>query len=52
MIRNPILPGFNQGPSICRVGPDCCIATGAFGWSAGKQGHPSAGPVPWPQSGA
>ncbi|MGO6907719.1 family 43 glycosylhydrolase, partial [Rhizobium ruizarguesonis] len=27
MIRNPILPGFNPDPSICRVGADYYIAT-------------------------
>ncbi len=27
MIRNPILPGFNPDPSICRVGEDYYIAT-------------------------
>jgi xylan 1,4-beta-xylosidase len=30
MIRNPILPGFNPDPSICRVGRDYYIATSTF----------------------
>lgn len=31
-IRNPILPGFNPDPSICRVGEDYYIATSTFEW--------------------
>jgi xylan 1,4-beta-xylosidase len=32
MIQNPILPGFNPDPSICRVGRDYYIATSTFEW--------------------
>lgn len=37
MIRNPILPGFNPDPSICRVGDDYFIATSTFEWYPGVQ---------------
>ena len=37
MIRNPILPGFNPDPSICRVGDDYYIATSTFEWFPGVQ---------------
>ena len=39
MIRNPILPGFNPDPSICRVGEDYYIATSTFEWYPGEQVH-------------
>ena len=41
MIRNPILPGFNPDPSICRVGDECFIATSTFEWYPGVQIHRS-----------
>lgn len=41
MIQNPILPGFNPDPSICRVGDDYYIATSTFEWSPGVQIHHS-----------
>ncbi len=41
MIQNPILPGFNPDPSICRVGDDYCIATSTFEWFPGVQIHHS-----------
>lgn len=34
-IRNPILPGFNAGPSICRAGDDYYIAVSTFEWYPG-----------------
>jgi len=37
MIINPILPGFNPDPSICRVGEDYYIATSTFEWYPGVQ---------------
>lgn len=40
-IRNPILPGFNPDPSICRVGEDYYIATSTFEWYPGVQIHQS-----------
>lgn len=36
-INNPILPGFNPDPSICRVKNDFYIATSTFQWFPGVQ---------------
>ncbi|PZO80867.1 MAG: glycoside hydrolase 43 family protein [Mesorhizobium amorphae] len=47
MIRNPILPGFNPDPSICRVGDDVFIATSTFEWYPGVQIHHSRDLVNW-----
>ncbi|TDK38683.1 glycoside hydrolase family 43 protein [Rhizobium deserti] len=47
MIRNPILPGFNPDPSICRVGEDYFIATSTFEWFPGVQIHHSRDLVNW-----
>lgn len=47
MIRNPILPGFNPDPSICRVGSDYFIATSTFEWYPGVQIHHSTDLVNW-----
>jgi xylan 1,4-beta-xylosidase len=47
MIRNPILPGFNADPSICRVGDDYFIATSTFEWYPGVQIHHSTDLVNW-----
>lgn len=47
MIRNPILPGFNPDPSICRVGKDYYIATSTFEWYPGVQIHHSRDLVNW-----
>ncbi|MCB5198447.1 glycoside hydrolase family 43 protein [Loktanella sp. TSTF-M6] len=47
MIRNPILPGFNADPSICRVGDDYYIATSTFEWYPGVQIHHSRDLVNW-----
>ncbi|MEO3387014.1 glycoside hydrolase family 43 protein [Mesorhizobium sp. CAU 1741] len=46
-IRNPILPGFNPDPSICRVGSDYYIATSTFEWFPGVQIHHSTDLVNW-----
>ena len=35
IIQNPILPGFNPDPSICRVGEDYYIAVSTFEWFPG-----------------
>ena len=35
MIRNPILPGFNTDPCICRRGEDYYIALSTFEWFPG-----------------
>lgn len=47
MIQNPILPGFNPDPSICRVGDDYYIATSTFEWYPGVQIHHSRDLVNW-----
>ncbi len=47
VIRNPILPGFNPDPSICRVGDDYYIATSTFEWYPGVQIHHSRDLVNW-----
>ncbi len=47
MITNPILPGFNPDPSICRAGPDYYIATSTFEWYPGVQIHHSTDLVNW-----
>jgi xylan 1,4-beta-xylosidase len=47
MIRNPILPGFNPDPSICRVGADYYIATSTFEWYPGVQIHHSRDLMNW-----
>ena len=47
MITNPILPGFNPDPSICRVGGDYFIATSTFEWYPGVQLHHSTDLVNW-----
>ncbi|WP_353939507.1 glycoside hydrolase family 43 protein [Saccharophagus degradans] len=44
---NPILPGFNPDPSICRVGDDYYIATSTFEWYPGVQIHHSKDLVNW-----
>ena len=35
MIKNPILPGFNPDPCICRKGEDYYIAVSSFEWFPG-----------------
>lgn len=47
MIVNPILPGFNPDPSICRAGDDYYIATSTFEWYPGVQIHHSRDLVNW-----
>ena len=47
MINNPILPGFNPDPSICRVDEDYYIATSTFEWFPGVQIHHSRDLVNW-----
>ena len=47
LITNPILPGFNPDPSICRVGDDYYIATSTFEWYPGVQIHHSRDMKNW-----
>lgn len=35
MIKNPILPGFNPDPCICRKDDDYYIAVSSFEWFPG-----------------
>lgn len=35
MIKNPILPGFNADPCICKVGKDYYMAVSSFEWFPG-----------------
>ncbi len=46
-IQNPILPGFNPDPAICRVGDDYYIATSTFEWFPGVQVHHSRDLANW-----
>src|SRR5208337_1149944 len=46
-IHNPILPGFNPDPSICRAGEDYYIATSTFEWYPGVQIRHSRDLVNW-----
>lgn len=45
--RNPILPGFNPDPSICRVGNDYFIATSTFQFFPGVPIYHSTDLVNW-----
>lgn len=47
MIRNPILPGFNPDPSVCRAGDEVFVATSTFEWYPGVQIHRSRDLVNW-----
>lgn len=46
-IVNPILPGFNPDPSICRAGEDYYIANSTFEWFPGVRIHHSRDLVHW-----
>jgi len=46
-VSNPILPGFNPDPSICRVGDDYYIATSTFEWYPGVQIYHSTDLLNW-----
>jgi len=46
-VANPILPGFNPDPSICRVEGDYYIATSTFEWFPGVQIHHSRDLANW-----
>lgn len=47
MIENPILPGANPDPAICRAGDDFYIACSTFEWFPGVQIHHSRDLVHW-----
>ncbi len=46
-ITNPIIPGFNPDPSVCRVGDDYYIATSTFEWFPGIPIYHSKDLVNW-----
>ncbi len=48
---NPILPGFNPDPSICRVGDDYYMVTSSFEWFPGLPVYHSKDLVHWQQIG-
>jgi xylan 1,4-beta-xylosidase len=45
--QNPILPGFNPDPSICRVGDDYYMVTSSFLWYPGIPIYHSKDLVNW-----
>lgn len=45
--KNPILPGFNPDPSICRVGEDYYMVTSSFVWFPGIPIYHSKDLVNW-----
>ena len=47
MIHNPILPGFNPDPCICRKGDDYYIAVSTFEWMPGIPIYHSRDLVHW-----
>lgn len=49
--RNPILPGFNPDPSICRVGDDYYLVTSSFVYFPGLPVYHSKDLVHWHQLG-
>lgn len=46
-LKNPILPGFNPDPSICKAGETYYIATSTFEWYPGVQIHQSKNLEDW-----
>lgn len=46
-VRNPILPGFNPDPSVCRVGDDYYICCSSFTWYPGLPIYHSRDLVNW-----
>lgn len=45
--NNPIMPGFNPDPSICRVGDDYYLVTSSFTWFPGLPIYHSRDLVNW-----
>ncbi|MCB0639559.1 MAG: family 43 glycosylhydrolase, partial [Lewinella sp.] len=50
--HNPLLPGFNPDPSICRVGEDYYLVTSTFAYFPGIPILHSKDLVNWTQIGA
>ncbi|MDR2675032.1 MAG: glycoside hydrolase family 43 protein [Opitutaceae bacterium] len=51
IIRNPIIPGFNPDPSICRVGDDYYLAVSSFEYFPGVPLYHSRDLVNWRPAG-
>lgn len=49
--HNPIIPGFNPDPSVCRVGNDYYLVTSSFEWFPGLPIYQSKDLVNWKQIG-
>lgn len=49
--RNPIIPGFNPDPSVCRVGDDFYLVTSSFEYFPGLPIYHSRDLVNWEQIG-
>lgn len=47
MASNPIIPGFNPDPSVCRVGSDYYLATSTFEFFPGVPIYHSKDLVNW-----
>lgn len=47
MVANPILPGFNPDPSVCRVGDDYYLVTSSFAFYPGLPIYHSKDMVNW-----
>lgn len=51
IIRNPIIPGFNPDPSICRVGNDYFLVTSTFEFFPGIPIYHSTNFTEWKRIG-
>ena len=51
MFKNPILPGFNPDPSICRRGDEYYIVTSSFEYFPGLPVYKSRDLINWEQIG-
>lgn len=49
--RNPIIPGFNPDPSVCRVGDDFYLVTSSFEYFPGLPIYQSKDLINWKQIG-
>ena len=49
--RNPVIPGFNPDPSVCRVGEDYYLVTSTFEFSPGVPVYHSKDLIHWEQIG-
>lgn len=45
--KNPVIPGFNPDPSVCRVGDDFYLATSSFGYFPGVPMYHSKDLIHW-----